>query len=85
MALALLFTTLARKQYEKLPPQIQGRVAAALEHLAVEPLSGKPLQGELRGDRSHRVGEYRIVYTPEPALQRLVVLRIAHRREVYRR
>jgi mRNA interferase RelE/StbE len=84
VAVAVLFTTQARKQFEKLTPAIRERIATALDRLAATPLAGKPLHGELEGDRSFRVGEWRIVYTADLALHRVVVLRVGHRGEVYR-
>jgi len=57
----------------------------AIDSLRQAPLRGSVLKGDLRGLRRLRVGDYRIVY--EVAAQELLVLvvRIGHRREVYRR
>ena len=45
---------------------------------------GKPLRGDLAGIFSARRGTYRILYRINEALQEVVVLRIDHRRDVYR-
>jgi mRNA interferase RelE/StbE len=52
------------------------------ERLAVDPIRfGKPLQYSLKGYRSLRVGDYRIVYTIEEYT--VTVVAIKHRKDVY--
>lgn len=83
--LQVVFSSHARRQYEKIREQkVRERIAQALEALAGSPLEGKPLQGPLAGSRSYRVGDYRVVYHVSAKEQVLGVLRIDHRREVYR-
>ena len=43
-------------------PQIKRKVRAALKVIASEADAGKPLQAELAGLRSFRVGKFRIIY-----------------------
>ena len=45
---------------------------------------GKSLRGELAGIYSARRGTYRVLYRINDNLREVVVLRIDHRREVYR-
>ena len=45
---------------------------------------GKPLRGKLAGCYSARRGSYRVVYEIDEGARRVVVLRIEHRRSVYR-
>ena len=45
---------------------------------------GKPLRGDLAGIYSARRGTYRVLYRINESLQEVVVLRIDHRRDVYR-
>lgn len=45
---------------------------------------GKPLRGELAGIWSARRGTYRILYRVLETQHEVVVLRIEHRRDVYR-
>lgn len=45
---------------------------------------GKPLRGDLAGIYSARRGTYRVLYRINDAHQEVVVLRIDHRRDVYR-
>ncbi len=83
--LRVVFSSYAQRQFEKIRErEVRDRIARALETLAVVPLEGKPLQGDLAGSRSYRVGDYRIVYQVLAKEQILGVLRIDHRREVYR-
>lgn len=60
------------------------RLVEAIDRLATEPTAGSALKGEFAGLRRLRVGSYRIVY--EVIRNELVVLvvRVGHRREVYR-
>jgi mRNA-degrading endonuclease RelE of RelBE toxin-antitoxin system len=53
--------------------------------LANDPLRvGHPLRRELAGLHSARRGEYRVVYEVRADAQDVVVLRVQHRRDVYR-
>lgn len=45
---------------------------------------GKPLRGELAEIRSARRGTYRVLYRINEEAREVVVLRIDHRRDVYR-
>ncbi|MBI5200661.1 MAG: type II toxin-antitoxin system RelE/ParE family toxin [Elusimicrobia bacterium] len=78
------FTPRAAKDFRALEASLQARVAGALERASDEPLSGKPLQGPFAGLRSIRVGEYRVVYRPEPGSRSILVHAIGHRRDIYR-
>ena len=60
------------------------RIDAALDAIAVEPRSGKPLKGAFAGQWSFRVGQYRILYLIEGRRLVVLVLDIGHRREIYR-
>ena len=46
---------------------------------------GEPLQGTLIGLWLYRVGDYRIICTLEHGRLVVLVLRIGHRREIYKR
>ncbi len=81
----LRYAASAAKALRKLDPQIQRRIYAALERLATEPERGKPLQLSLRGLRSWRTGDFRIVYRIVEERIEILVLGIGHRRDVYDR
>ena len=77
----------ARRAIERgLPEKV---AAAAVEFiygaLADNPQRvGKPLRDELAGKWSARRGEYRVIYTVDAEIVTVEVLRIDHRRDVYR-
>jgi len=47
-------------------------------------LVGKPLKGDLSGFWSARRGEYRVVYEINDDVVTVIILRIGHRRDIYR-
>ena len=60
------------------------RVTAVIDNLRENPYNGKKLLGELSGLRSLRVADYRIIYTVIEKRILVQVVKISHRREVYR-
>lgn len=64
---------------------VRTRVIHAIDGLREQPLAGVPLKGDLRGLRRVRVGDYRIVYELLRSELIVLVVRVAHRREAYRR
>ncbi len=66
-----------------LPKTARRRVRLEIERkLAVHPIHfGKPLQYSLKGCRRLRVGDYRVVFIIED--ERVVVVKIGHRKDVY--
>jgi mRNA interferase RelE/StbE len=63
-------------------PALFEKVIAKIQALTKQPEAGKPLVGPLKGIRSLRVGDYRILY--EVARSTVTVLTVNHRREVYK-
>ena len=61
------------------------RIVAAIDRLAETPHLGATLKGGLRGLRRLRVGDHRVVYEVRDDELIVLVVRIAHRRDVYRR
>jgi len=45
----------------------------------------KPLRNELEGVRSARRGDYRVLFILDESTHTLLVVRVAHRADVYRR
>jgi len=79
------YTRSAARAIRRLDPQIRVRVRAAIEVLMGDPLRGKPLQLTLRGLRSWRTGDWRIVYRVLEDRVEILVVAVGHRREVYDR
>lgn len=75
----------AAKAFRKVHPSDRRRIKEAIEHLAQNP---RP-QGYVQlsggaGECRIRVGQYRVVYDIADDELVILVLRIGHRREVYR-
>ena len=79
-------TPTAVKQLATLPAKIRQQVDRKILALAREPRpnQAKPLQGKTENLFRLRVGDYRIVYQVEDIRLVILVIRIGHRREVYR-
>ena len=75
----------AARELRKLDPSARRRIQAAVELLAEAPRppAAKPLV-DSGGAWRVRVGDYRIVYDIEDDRLIILILRVAHRREVYR-
>ena len=85
MAYKVIFKPSADKALSKLPVDVQRRMVAAVESLAAEPRPHGVVK--MAGDDNLwrvRVGEYRIVYEIHDGQLIVLVLRVAHRRDVYR-
>lgn len=75
----------AERDLQSLDRQTQARVVQALRALAVDPEHGPNVQKLTGVERwRRRVGDYRIVYELQADVIIVLVLTIAHRREVYR-
>lgn len=75
----------AGKALRRIHKQDRLRLIEAINRLAVEPHAGGLLKGEFSGLRRLRIGSYRIVYEAQDAILTILVIRIGHRRDVYRR
>ena len=64
--------------------KIYERIARTIDSLKNNPFGGKKLLGELSRMRSLRVGEYRILYLIVEKITLIQVIKVAHRKEVYR-
>ena len=76
----------ASRALAKAPKAMQRRLVGAIELLSVDPRppNAVMLRGGERGRWRVRVGTYRVVYAIEDGELVVLVLRVAHRREVYR-
>ena len=70
-----------KKEVKRISVSWRRRIERVIDELAKEPEKGKRLRGKLEGMRSHRAGNYRIVYFIEN--ETLYILSISHRRNVY--
>ena len=76
----------ARRDLQRIPSRIVPAIIEfAFGDLASAPRRvGKPLQRELEGLFSARRGPYRILYLIDDDINRVEILRINHRSDVYR-
>lgn len=74
----------AAKALAKVRGADRGCLIDAIDQLAESPHAGSALKGEFAGLRRIRVGDYRIIYEADDGVLLILVVRIAHRREVYR-
>ena len=75
----------AEKDLSRLSPEVFKRLVKAIRDLGDSPRSqgSKKLAGTPPGWRV-RVGDYRIIYEIDDRAKRIRVLKVRHRREVYR-
>jgi mRNA interferase RelE/StbE len=89
LAWRIEFVPAAAKELKKLGKAEAARIIATLEtRIAVldDPRSlGSALTGELGGLWRWRIGDYRVIARIEDERITILVVRIGHRREVYRR
>lgn len=85
MAYRIEFAPAEARQLRKLDPRARRRIQAAVELLGTDPRpsGAKKLVGG-EGERRVRTGDYRVVYEIQDDALVLLVLAIAHRRDVYR-
>ncbi len=85
MAYTLIFKPGAKRQYDRLNANLKHRIAPHIDALEQDP---RPLGClKLRGDENVyriRVGDYRILYEVQDEVLLILVLKIAHRSDVYR-
>lgn len=86
MGYAVEFTGPARRALQRIPPRIVPAVIEfAFGDLAGAPHRvGKPLERELSGLFGARRGPYRLLYRIDDEAQRVFIVHIDHRADVYR-
>ncbi len=78
------FVKSAQKELNKLPPQIRLLIAKAIYELSSDPRRGnvRPMVGTKSWRL--RVGDYRVVYDISDKKLTILIIRVRHRKEVYR-
>jgi mRNA interferase RelE/StbE len=71
-------------ELQKLDKKERIHIISAIDQLTENPHIGKVLKGELTGLRRIRSGNYRVIYEIKEREVLILVLRIAHRKQVYR-
>lgn len=90
MVYKIEYTVTAIKDLDILSQDLRSRILKKVKYYSELPdpfKQAKRLQGELNEFYRFRVGDYRVVFRPDAesnVLVILVVLRVAHRKEVYK-
>lgn len=71
------------KEFLRLPKSVRLRVSSKIDELEVDPHSNKALHGDLAGLFSLRVGDYRVIYSVNEVVKRVILLSVRHRKHVY--
>lgn len=83
-----MFTVIVKKKAQKeiqhLSARDQERVYNALLIIADNPFVGKRLDADYQGLWSYRVWPYRILYAIHQHAVTVLILRVGHRKDVYR-
>lgn len=82
------FVKSAQKEFEKLPKNIQAKTLDALHVLSRNPYSDLLRVKRLKGAQALyriRIGDYRVVYDVRADVLVILVIKIGHRSDVYRR
>ncbi|MDA2934892.1 type II toxin-antitoxin system RelE/ParE family toxin [Acidobacteria bacterium AH-259-D05] len=78
-------STTAEKRLRKLPRPDQVRIARALVGLATDPFPAHCRKlGATRDVWRIRIGRYRVLYSGDKKQVLIIILKISHRRDVYR-
>lgn len=80
----LLYTERAQRDIHQLEPAMKRRLARAMIRLSDDPAHGtRKLTDPALGGYRLRVGDWRVIFDIEG--NDIIVLRVGHRREIYRR
>ncbi|RJP63258.1 MAG: type II toxin-antitoxin system RelE/ParE family toxin [Ignavibacteriales bacterium] len=78
------YTSEAIKSLKKIGSKQRQKIRFEMESLQTQPDKGKLLVGPLRGLRSLRVGNYRVIYKKENELLIILIISIGHRKDIYK-
>ena len=74
----------ALKEASDLPKKDKRRILTAVEELPADPEKGSALKGKWTGLRRLRVGNFRIIYALLREELLIAVVRVGHRKDIYR-
>ncbi len=86
MAWQVEFSADAARQLRGLPADVQRRISVRIDGLIKNPLpaGSKKLAGQTSGYRI-RIGDYRVLYELQKHRLVVFVVKVGHRRDIYRR
>ena len=80
------FTEKAKRELSKIDKSTQKQILQYFEGVINTPnprVKGSALKGNLRSYWRYRVGDYRVICRFEETVLTIIVVKVAHRREVY--
>jgi mRNA interferase RelE/StbE len=75
----------AKRELDALGAPTRARIVKALDRLAVDPRNASNVKVLHGGSYRLRVGDYRVIYALEDDLLVVLIVKVGHRRDVYRR
>ena len=78
------YTQNAAKSVRKLNTVLRNRIRKGIEELITNPDLGKQLTGPLKGLRSLRIGDYRVIYKKDTNEVIVLIIAIGHRKRIYK-
>lgn len=75
----------AVRNLEKISTSEKNKLFKGIEILKENPDLGKQLVGPLKGLRSLRIGNYRVIYKKELQIITIIVIAIGHRKNIYKK
>jgi mRNA interferase RelE/StbE len=80
----IVFTKRAMRDISKLEPEIKEKLGDALRRYSKDPLNyARKMIDPSLGSYRFRIGDYRVIFDIEG--NEIIVLRVGHRKEIYRR
>ena len=80
----IVFTRSAAKDISKLEPEVKEKIGDAIRRYGRDPLNyARKMIGPSLGSYRFRIGDYRVIFDIEG--DEIVVLRVGHCKEIYRR
>ena len=78
------FAKSVRKDFKKIPPLDAGRILNAIYGLAENP--SPPSSKKLKGEKLYRIriGNYRVIYEIQDERLLVTVIKLGHRKDVYK-
>lgn len=84
MKFRLVYTNRAAKDIAGLDPQVRKRIKETLERYSESPTEyARKMVDSILGSYRFRIGDYRVIFDLEN--NDIVVLRVGHRRDIYRK
>ena len=74
----------AEKELLALPPRVRARILGALQKLATDPFTTPNVKALKGGAHRMRVGDYRVIFSIKTEVLVVLVVKIGHRKDVYR-